>query len=425
MKTSPLAGESRMAKTRILFFGEAVTLAHVARPAALASSLDASRYEICFAAHPRYNALLGKLPYSFRSIQSIASQQFLQALAKGNPMYDRDTLAAYVEEDLAVIREFRPDVVVGDFRLSLAVSARMAGVRYMAILNAYWSPHARRHFPMPELAISRGIGVPLSRVLFQLLRPVGFAFHAHPMNVTRHRYGMKSLGRDPRRIYSEADEVLYADIAELVPTFDRPVNHRYIGPIHWSPKTLLPDWWHAMPTGRPVIYVTLGTSGPVEVLGATLWALAGLPVTVIAATAGRVTLDKVPANAYVSDYLPGDEAAARARLVICNGGSPTTQQALTAGVPVLGVPSNMDQHINMHYVVQSGAGRMIRAGQVTESVLQSVVQSMLRDEGCSKRAMALAQVMRQHDATERFEAAIAAKPVWQVKRAGSGAITRA
>lgn len=68
-------------------------------------------------------------------------------------------------------------------------------------------------------------------------------------------------------------------------------------------------------------------------------ALADLPVTVIAATAGRNHLKNVPANAFVADYLPGEAAAARSAVVLCNGGSPTTQQALAAGVPVIGLPA--------------------------------------------------------------------------------------
>ena len=54
-----------------------------------------------------------------------------------------------------MIREVEPDVVVGDFRLSLSVSARVAGVPYLAITNAYWSPYARQRFPLPELPVVR------------------------------------------------------------------------------------------------------------------------------------------------------------------------------------------------------------------------------------------------------------------------------
>ena len=52
-------------------------------------------------------------------------------------------------------------------------------------------------------------------------------------------------------------------------------------------------------------------------------------------------------HVHVTDYLPGDIVARHSRLVVCNGGSPTSHQALLAGVPVLGIPDNLDQVLNM------------------------------------------------------------------------------
>src|SRR5437588_11789567 len=110
-------------KARVLFFAEAVTLAHVARPFVLATSLDPDTYEVYWAAHPRFNDLFGSMSFAGRrTIESIPCEQFLGALAKGAPVYDTATLRSYVGEDLAVIREFTPDLIVGDFRLSLSVS---------------------------------------------------------------------------------------------------------------------------------------------------------------------------------------------------------------------------------------------------------------------------------------------------------------
>jgi UDP:flavonoid glycosyltransferase YjiC (YdhE family) len=395
-------------RIRVLFVAEAVTLAHVARPVVLARSLDPAAYEVCLAVDPRYNKVLGELPFTLRVIHSVSSEQFLAALARGTPLYDADTLCAYVEEDLALLREVRPDVVVGDCRLSLAVSARLAGVRYLAITNAYWSPYARQRFPLPELPMVRWFGVRLAGVLFRMALPLAFALHARPLNVTRRRYGLPSLGWNLCRTYTEADEVLYADVPELIPTFDRPPHHHYLGPILWSPAVPRPDWWKRVPPDRPVVYVTLGSSGQSGLLGPVLRGLADLPVTVLAATAGRAQMDAVPANAFVADYLPGEEAAAQARLVICNGGSPTTQQALAAGVPVLGIASNMDQYLNMGYICRAGAGELLRAGSVTGEAVRRVVARLLEDRTAAEQAARLRSCFATYSATERFAARLGA-----------------
>ncbi|MEK0676167.1 glycosyltransferase, partial [Mycobacterium ulcerans] len=120
--------------------------------------------------------------------------------------------------------------------------------------------------------------------------------------------------------------------------------------------------------------------------------LADLPVTVIAATADRSDLDNIPANAYVADYPPGEAAAARSDVVICNGGSLTTQQALVAGVPVLGIASNLDQHLNMQAIEAAGAGLLLRTERLKARSVSAAVRQLLDRPGYRQSAQELAEV---------------------------------
>jgi UDP:flavonoid glycosyltransferase YjiC (YdhE family) len=376
----------------------------MARPIALAQGLDPARFESVLAADPRYRALLPETGLPLRAIRSIASEQFLEALARGRPLYDPGTLRGYVREDLEVLEETAPDVVVGDFRLSLAISARLAGVPYLTISNVYWSPHARLRFPMPELSLTRRVGLPMAQALFGIVRPWAFAYHTRPLNRVRKEYGLTPLGFDLRRIYTEADHTLYADIPEFVPTVDLPDNHHFLGPILWSPPVAPPPWWDDLPRDRPLVYVTLGSSGRGALLAAVLDALADRPVTVLAATAGRLDAGARASNAHVAPFLPGEEAAARACLVVCNGGSLATQQALTAGTPVLGLASNMDQHLNMGAVQRLGAGELLRAEAATPPAIRDAVDRMLVRTSYREAASALAWRYPRYHAPTRFAA---------------------
>ena len=391
-------------KTRILFVAEAVTLAHVGRLASLAQSLDPARYHICLASDPRYDHLLGQLAFERRPIRTIGGERFFRALSKGAPIYDVPTLRGYIEEDLALIGDFRPDVVVGDFRLSLDVSAKLGKVPYLTVTNAYWSPYADIRYPVPEIPLTERIGVAAAQRLFDLARPFVFAIHAIPMNRVRKQFGLPYLRWDLRDVYTHADYTLYADIPELVPTRDLPANHRFLGPILWSPADPLPQWGYALPEDRPVIYVTLGSSGRSDLLPIVLEALASLPVYVIAATAGRVRLETVPANVFCADYLPGTAAASRAALVICNGGSPTSYQALTAGVPVIGIAGNLDQYLNMSLIQAAGAGMLIRAGRASMTSLRRTTEEALGASALKSNAERLQMNISRWQATERFNA---------------------
>jgi UDP:flavonoid glycosyltransferase YjiC (YdhE family) len=388
-------------RRRILFVAEAVTLAHVARPFVLAKSLDPASYDVHFACDPRFNKLLGPLPFAHRPIRTIPGERFLDALARGRPVYDTQTLREYVEEDRKLLAETAPDLVVGDFRLSLSISARLAGVPYATITNAYWSPYARQRWPLPDLPMNRVLGVPLARIVFRLARPVAFALHCVPLNRVRRENGLPSLGADLRCIYTDADYTLYADVPELVPVFDAPPNHLYLGPVLWSPAVEPPAWWDTLPTDRPIVYVTLGSSGRSDLFGVVLQALAELPVTVIAATAGRTDVKDVPPNAFVADYLPGEEAAARSAVVVCNGGSPTTQQALAAGKPVIGIASNMDQYLNMGAIERAGAGVLLRASRLRVSDCSAAVRQILST--AKTTAASVQDVFARCPALSRFE----------------------
>jgi len=389
-------------KPRILFVAEAVTLAHVARPAVLAQGLDRDEYDVFFATDPRYNQLFPELSGFRHDIWSISSADFLNALAKGSPLYSKATLARYVEDDLKLIDEIKPDLIVGDFRLSLSVSARLRQIPYATITNVYWSVYSDNDYSVPQLPMTRFLGIRLSQFFFDVSRPLAFALHCIPLNRVRRKYGLKSLGYDVRAVYTDADEVLLADIPDYFPISSVAKHHRYIGPVPWSPDSSIPPWWDDIDRTRPVIYVSLGSSGRVDLLPNVLEALAELPVTVIATTAGRTVLASVPANALISEYLPGDRAAAMADLVICNGGSLTTYQAIQKGTPVLGIVSNLDQHLNMSYLSRAGIGAVMRSEHASVAKIHKIVEKILVNSRYNQAADNAQRVAQGYHPNEQF-----------------------
>jgi UDP:flavonoid glycosyltransferase YjiC (YdhE family) len=238
-----------------------------------------------------------------------------------------------------------------------------------------------------------------------MARPAAFAWHTVPLNRLRREYGLPGLGLDLRRVYTDADITLYADVPELVPTSGLPENHRYIGPVEWSPEIPMPVLPASDPS-RPLVYVTMGSSGSADLVPLIIEALSGLDCHIAIATAG-VPLRHVPANVTVADYLPGDRISERAALVVCNGGSPTSHQALARGVPVLGIPFNLDQHLNMEYVAAYGAGVAVRPEQATAPVLRAAAGQLLNRLAHRDRALEVARIFRGYRPDAIFGAALA------------------
>ncbi len=390
-------------KTRILFVAEAVTLAHVTRLLALARNLPTDTYEILFACDPRFDQLLAEYSFVRRRIYSVPSRDFMQALEKGRPLYDLATLDGYLDEDRRLIQECRPDVVVGDFRLSLGVSARLEGVPFLNLSNAYWSPRTKARIPVPDLPITRILGEKLAQPLFDLARPFAFALHARSINRLRQAHELAPLPRDMRYAYTDGDWTLFADLPELFPDLEEDRHQLFTGPIPWSPDIPLPRWWDALPADRPCIYVNLGSSGHHRSTPRIIQALARLPVTGILATAGNKINSPLPANVYAAPYLPGDKAAARADVVLCNGGSPSTYQALTQGKPVVGLASNLDQHLNMLRVEGAGAGIRLHSATADAEVIHDTLHYILNDACLGENARRLAAAIAGRNPFQVFE----------------------
>lgn len=357
---------------KLLIIAEGATLAHVARPLALARAA-APGFEVVLALPPRYHWALGDLAVQTSDLVAQSPAEFARRLAKGDPLYDLTTLERYVEDDLALIERVQPDCIVGDFRLSLAVSARLAGVRYFALGNAYWSPcyETGRDWPVPELPLTRVLPIGLARWLFNRVRPSAFRLHARAMEALRRNHGVEGVGGDLRRVYTDADMTFYTDIPSVFALRDAPSSQRVVGPLAWAPPIGLPEWWGDLPDDRPFAYVSMGSSGRQEL---------AQPISRALADGGfRVLVTAPPENyrecptIHAAPLLPGDRACELASVVICNGGSPTSQQALAAGRPVIGVASNLDQHLNMAALERAGLGILLRADRFNGAeVMKSV-----------------------------------------------------
>lgn len=107
-------------------------------------------------------------------------------------------------------------------------------------------------------------------------------------------------------------------------------------------------------------------------------------------------------SATLGACLPGDQVAAKASLVICNGGSPSTHQALAQGTPVLGIPANLDQLLNMQFIAASGAGLSLREENASGPHLRARISEVLTEERFRVAARAVAQMFARYSAPQRF-----------------------
>lgn len=385
---------------KILFVAEAVTLAHVGRMITLASGLDQNRYTPLLAWDTRFQGITGDLPGKHYPLPSISTELFLERLYKGRPTYDFDTLNQYVKDDLHLLQTTKPAAVVGDTRLSLAVSAALAGIPYLNVVNAHWSPYAQTEWVVPQCAFVDAVGPFLGQFGFDLLRPLFFREYAKGFNRLFKKWGLPSLGGDVRKIYCAGDLTLYPDLPELIPTQGLPTTHRFLGPVAWSPSVPAPDMLQHPVPGKKTVYIAMGTSGNAKALPAILEGLKHLSPRVWVASGAKnavVNPDPTRLELHVSPFFSGQAACQAADLVINNGGSASINQCLLAGVPFLGLASNLDQFSSMFYSEKAGIGKTIRADRVTPSAIARGAEELLNDPAWSQRASAMSAIAQTYN----------------------------
>jgi UDP:flavonoid glycosyltransferase YjiC (YdhE family) len=89
--------------------------------------------------------------------------------------------------------------------------------------------------------------------------------------------------------------------------------------------------------------------------------------------------------------------------VVTNGGSSTGYQALAAGVPVLGIPSNLDQYLAMQAITRLGAGITLRSGGLRKDEVRRAAVRLLDARPMKRAAEGLSAHFAAYDSQKRFQ----------------------
>ncbi len=407
-----------MTRRKVLFLSEAVTLAHLVRPYLLARSLDTRHYDVILASAGHYDSAIDDAEVKRARIYSRSPQEFATVLAKGSILFEEALISRYVKDELEFFEAEKPDLVVGDFRPSLAVSCEALDIPFMTLTNAYWSPYALDvEFPFPCLDVIRksplrgSLGNLVTRGLSALSRPKLpqiLEAQGAGVNAVRKKFNLPVFN-DYLTGFTYGTHTMYADVPLVVPTDEarRPATHSYIGPLIWSPTHSFPEWWDniEVSTAAPLAYVSLGSSGIHELLTPVLETLLAEGFTVLASCGGKSQPAFRHPRLFLADYLPGDAAAAKASLVICNGGSPSVYQSLRAGAPVIGIPGNMDQLAFMSQIEKRNLGSSVRSDIFSKTLLRRAIRSSAALPASGREEVV--RELREFDAAANFQKTLA------------------
>jgi UDP:flavonoid glycosyltransferase YjiC (YdhE family) len=395
---------------KILFIAEAVSWSDVVRPVVLARGLDANKYDVHFACARFDEHLFQATDFTRWPLTAALSAEKIEVLVASGSIkrvYNEQLLEKYLADELRLYDAIRPDLVVSDARFwSIPISAPSFGVPCATLIDALWSRRfTRRQFPVPNHAIVRLLGVPMAQKIFPVAKGALLRYFAAPTNALRRKYGLPPLG-DLFDLITWGDRVLFPNDPLLAPLTYQAPHETFLGPLLWSPQIPLPPYWDELGRDRPMIYAALGSSGSTKVIPLVLKALGGTDVDVVFSTGARFTLKDYPPNVRVVDMIPGDLAARKAAVVVCNGGTGPGYQALAEGTPIVGIPSNIDSLLSAIALRDAGVGEFVRAVMVTPAQVRAAVERVMREESFTQAAQRVAASFARFDPHARFRAVI-------------------
>jgi UDP:flavonoid glycosyltransferase YjiC (YdhE family) len=147
----------------------------------------------------------------------------------------------------------------------------------------------------------------------------------------------------------------------------------------------LPDWADGL-TGRPVVYVSLGTVPIFNQPAAFSPLIAGLAdldldvVVTVGTDTDPAALGPQPANVHVEQWLSLAALLPRCAAVLCHGGAGTTLAALSHGLPLVLSPRGADQFATARACHIAGAATVLSADDITPDAVRAAVSTVLEDD---------------------------------------------
>ncbi len=393
----------------LLLMPEGSVLAHVGRALAVARHLrERGDVRLHFAASGAHAYRLRQTGRPVHPVHTRPREDLLARLKAGGSAFDEATLADYVESEIRLLERLRPDAVVGDFRASLGISACVAGVPYVSVTNVVWTRYC--DFPLdapaswlPTMILGRRV----MRALAPRLEGPAYRHYARPFRRVAARYGV-GAPTDVRDCMCSPGLTLLADSPHLFPAAGLPEHFRFVGPVLWEPDLPAPEWLGRLDPGRPLAYVTMGSTGPLGQMRAIADALLETGCQVVCTTAtSEPEAWPERRGLFAARYCPGSAISAVADVVVCHAGNGTIYQALSGGAPVVGVPEFHDQDFNMQRVEALGLGLRARPGRHLVGDVLAGVGAVLSDDAYAGRAEEMARRLAASDGAREAARAIA------------------
>ncbi len=339
----------------------------------LGRALQERGWRVAFAGEPRYlhdPAVAEPDEFGFWPLADFSPEEAMDHFRKVFQRPARTFLRRQVEDELAILDAYDPALVICDFRLTMYISARLRGITVVSLLGGRWLLQyaagpvepARTH-PSYDV-MKRILGDSLARRVAKPVQLRILRWKMAPYHALAREYGLEL----PRDIWDWfiGEHNLILDTETMGPTAPLPAHFTRVGPIIWNPDMAMPAWMDEFDPDRPLIYVTMGSTGDPELFHLLIEEVGKLDCFAVFSTGGQIELDpaELPANVRMARFVPGAEVMKRADLVIFHGGAGTAYQAIAEGAPGIIIATHLEQEFAGAVFERQGGGAFLTMREV-------------------------------------------------------------
>jgi UDP:flavonoid glycosyltransferase YjiC (YdhE family) len=138
----------------------------------------------------------------------------------------------------------------------------------------------------------------------------------------------------------------------------------------------------------PKVYVAITSSTP-DLIRTAVAGLRALDAHILVAGTVHDLGDLAGERVVVEAVLPSHLIMPRVDLAVTAGGQGSVQTALTAGTPLLGVPLQPEQHLNLHLARRAGVADLVAPAHASAREIESRARAILADPRYRRRAARL------------------------------------
>jgi UDP:flavonoid glycosyltransferase YjiC (YdhE family) len=342
------ADEVVVMRPRIVFAPLSNTLSHIADCLAIAEELASHWYEIVFLTSTDKRQLI-----EAQSYRTIPTREIWQKHGEQEVLAwldDRATFRDALLDEIAALREIKPDLVIGSYRYTTRLACSRLKVPWFSVIGPNMSPHFKGMLGVPNGCLDERTRSAVVNVYRAKAASLKQAIEWWPDEV-----------RDIRDLLEGDQTFLHA-----LPGFERldnlPASYSYVGPLSWAGwSRAAADVRFEQESGRHV-FVFLGSHiaamDVLSVLEETLEDSRDEVIVFAPPSQLRAVASRLGRCAFrVVDRVSLDVVLNRCDLAIVHGGLNVLQQALLHGVPCVIFPHQVEQAQNALRAEEIGFGR--------------------------------------------------------------------